>query len=147
MANAARVHAIERGKDARSFPVFAFGGAGPVHAYRVAEALHAPAMISPYAAGVTSTVGFLTAPLAFDFVRTSYGRLDELDWASVNQIYGEMEGSGREILLGSGVPESDISFVRSADVRYVGQGYEVRVPLPSGTLDGSSRGMLVESFE
>lgn len=147
MANAARVHAIERGKDARSFPVFAFGGAGPVHAYRVAEILHAPSMISPYAAGVTSTVGFLSAPLAFDFVRTSYGRLDELDWAAVNGIYAEMEGNGREILLGSGVPEEQISYLRSADVRYVGQGYEVRVPLPAGDLDESSRTSLVEAFE
>src|SRR5262249_41067588 len=113
MANAARVHAIERGKDARSFPGFAFGGAGPVHAYRVAEALHAPSMISPYAAGVTSTVGFLSAPLAFDFVRTSYGRLDELDWPAVNQIFEEMESSGLQILLDSGVPEADITFARS----------------------------------
>jgi N-methylhydantoinase A len=147
MANAARVHAIERGKDARSFPIFAFGGAGPVHAYRVAEALHAPAMISPFAAGVTSTVGFLSAPLAFDFVRTSYGRLDELDWSAVNGIYDEMEASGRSILLGSGVPESDISYLRSADVRYVGQGYEVRVPLPAGPLAGDSRPAVVEAFE
>jgi N-methylhydantoinase A len=147
MANAARVHAIERGKDARSFPVFAFGGAGPVHAYRVAEILHAPAMISPYAAGVTSTVGFLSAPLAFDFVRTSYGRLDELDWASVTGIFAEMEASGREILLSSGVPDQQISYVRSADVRYVGQGYEVRVPLPGGPLDASSRTTLVDAFE
>lgn len=147
MANAARVHAIERGKDARSFPVFAFGGAGPVHAYRVAEALHAPSMISPYAAGVTSTVGFLAAPLAFDFVRTSYGRLTELDWSAVNTIYSEMEGSGRDILLGSGVPEEQISYVRSADVRYVGQGYEVRVPLPAGQLDASSEATVTEAFE
>jgi len=147
MANAARVHAIERGKDPRSFPVFAFGGAGPVHAYRVAEILHAPAMISPYAAGVTSTVGFLSAPLAFDFVRTSYGRLDELDWATVNGIFGEMEASGRQILLDSGVAEADITYQRSGDVRYIGQGYEVRVPLPAGTLGAESRGILVEAFE
>ncbi len=147
MANAARVHAIERGKDPRSFPVFAFGGAGPVHAYRVAEILHAPAMISPYAAGVTSTVGFLSAPLAFDFVRTSYGRLDELDWATVNGIFGEMEASGRQILLDSGVAEADITYQRSGDVRYIGQGYEVRVPLLAGTLGAESRGILVEAFE
>jgi N-methylhydantoinase A len=147
MANAARVHAIERGKDARSFPVFAFGGAGPVHAYRVAEILHAPAMISPYAAGVTSTVGFLSAPLAFDFVRTSYGRLDELDWSAVTGIFEEMEANGREILLGSGVTENQINYRRSADVRYVGQGYEVRVPLPGGALDASSRTTLVDAFE
>jgi N-methylhydantoinase A len=147
MANAARVHAIERGKDPRSFPLFAFGGAGPVHAFRVAEILHAPQMIAPFAAGVTSTVGFLTAPLAFDFVRTSYGRLAELDWAGVNAIFEEMEGSGREILRASGVAESDITYARSADMRYVGQGYEVRVPIPSGPLaDASSEG-LVKAFE
>jgi N-methylhydantoinase A len=92
-------------------------------------------------------VGFLSAPLAFDFVRTSYGRLDELDWPAVNQIYAEMEGSGRQILLDSGVPEGEISYARSADVRYVGQGYEVRVPLPAGTLDAGSRDALVAAFE
>jgi N-methylhydantoinase A len=147
MANAARVHAIERGKDPRSFPVFAFGGAGPVHAFRVAEILHAPAMIAPFAAGVTSTVGFLTAPLAFDFVRTAYGRLSELDWAGVNAIFEEMEASGRAILRASGVAEGDISYSRSADMRYIGQGYEVRVPIPAGQLsEGSSKG-LVEAFE
>ena len=147
MANAARVHAIERGKNPRAFPLFAFGGAGPVHAYRVAEALHAPAMLSPYGAGVASTVGFLAAPLAFDFVRTSYGQLVELDWSSVNTIYAEMEASGREILLQSDVPDADIVYERSADVRYVGQGYEVRVPLPAGTLGETSGAALTEAFE
>ena len=147
MANAARVHAIERGKDPRSFPLFAFGGAGPVHAFRVAEVLHAPSMISPFAAGVTSTVGFLTAPLAFDFVRTSYGRLAELDWLGVNGIFEEMEASGRDILLASGVAHGDITYARSADVRYVGQGYEVRVPLPNAALDEGSRDGLVTAFE
>jgi N-methylhydantoinase A len=147
MANAARVHAVERGKDPRSFPLFTFGGAGPVHGFRVAEILHAPAMIAPFGAGVTSTVGFLAAPLAFDFVRTAYGRLDELDWTGVNGIFEEMEASGRRILLESGVAEADISFVRSADVRYIGQGYEVRVPLPAGRLTADSRGSLVDGFE
>jgi N-methylhydantoinase A len=147
MANAARVHAVERGKDPRSFPLFTFGGAGPVHGFRVAEILHAPAMIAPFGAGVTSTVGFLAAPLAFDFVRTAYGRLDELDWAGVNGIFEEMEASGRRILLESGVAEADISFARSADVRYIGQGYEVRVAIPAGVVSVDSRGALVEGFE
>ena len=69
MANAARIHAIERGKNARQFPLLAFGGAGPVHAYGVASTLHSPAIILPLGAGVASTLGFLTAPLSFDFVR------------------------------------------------------------------------------
>jgi N-methylhydantoinase A len=147
MANAARVHAIERGKDPRAFPLFAFGGAGPVHAYRVAEVLHSPAMIAPFGAGVTSTVGFLAAPLAFDFVRTSYGRLDHLDWTSVNEIYDEMEANGRSILRESGVAEADITIQRSADFRYVGQGYEVRVPVPAGALSEPSGPQMVTAFE
>ncbi|MCC6176419.1 MAG: hydantoinase/oxoprolinase family protein [Chloroflexi bacterium] len=147
MANAARVHAIERGKDPRSFPLFAFGGAGPVHAYRVAEILHAPAAIAPYGAGVTAAVGFLVAPLAFDFVRTLYARLDELDWATVNGLFTEMEANGRQILLDSGVPEEQITYTRSADVRYIGQGYEVRVPIPAGTLGPDSRTAFAADFE
>ncbi len=81
MASAARIHAVERGKDPRRYPVFAFGGAGPVHAYRVARILGAPELIVPLGAGVTSALGFLVAPLAFDYVRSYYSRLDTLDWA------------------------------------------------------------------
>ena len=80
MANAARAHLGERGKDPRRMPMYAFGGAGPVHGYRVAEILRLPALISPFGAGVGSTFGLLSAPLAFDFVRSAYSRLDELDW-------------------------------------------------------------------
>ena len=147
MANAARVHAIERGKDPRSFPLFTFGGAGPVHGFRVAEVLLAPAMIAPFGAGVTSTVGFLSAPLAFDFVRTAYGKLDELNWSTVNGIFEEMEASGRQVLVDSGVPSEAISYSRSADVRYAGQGHEVRVPITAGLLSQDSRNRLIGDFE
>ncbi len=81
MANAARAHLAERGKDPRRMPMYAFGGAGPVHGYRVAEILRLPALISPFGAGVGSTFGLLAAPLAFDFVRSAYSRMDQLDWA------------------------------------------------------------------
>ncbi|HEX2480586.1 MAG TPA: hydantoinase/oxoprolinase family protein, partial [Methylomirabilota bacterium] len=73
MAGAARIHAIERGKDVERFPIFAFGGAGPVHAFGVARILRSPRVIYPLGAGVTSAVGFLVAPLSFDFVRTLPG--------------------------------------------------------------------------
>src|SRR5581483_8504436 len=84
MANAARAHLGERGKDPRRMPLFAFGGAGPVHGYRVAEILRLPALISPIGAGVGSTLGLLIAPLAFDYVRSAYSRLDQLNWHFVN---------------------------------------------------------------
>src|SRR5579859_3274040 len=91
MANAARIHTLERGKDPHRIPVFAFGGAGPAHGFRIAKALGSSALIVPLGAGVMSAVGFLTAPLAFDFVRSWTGRLDALDWNKVNTLLAEME--------------------------------------------------------
>src|ERR1700687_2187810 len=98
MAGAARVHAIERGQDPRGLPLFAFGGAGPGHGYGVASILHSPRLIVPFGAGVTSTVGFLTAPLAFDFVRSFLNQLDTVDWQQVNAILADMAAQGEAIL-------------------------------------------------
>jgi N-methylhydantoinase A len=134
MANAARVHVIERGKDPRAYPLFAFGGAGPVHANRVARALGVPGFIAPLGAGAASAFGFLCAPLAFDFKRSLYGRLDELDWSEVNRALEEMEGEGRDLLRASGVSDAEIQVRRLGEMRYAGQGHEVTVELPDGEL-------------
>jgi len=147
MANAARTHMGERGKDPRRLPLYAFGGAGPVHGYRVAEILHLPALISPFGAGVGSTFGLLAAPLAFDFVRSAYSRLDGLQWGSVNGLLDEMARDGRAILEGSGLASADISYERSADMRFVGQGHEVSVPLPDGVLGEHHLPEVAASFE
>ncbi|MCO5177161.1 MAG: hydantoinase/oxoprolinase family protein [Thermomicrobiales bacterium] len=147
MANAARIHAIERGKDPRAYPVFAFGGAGPVHAWRVSRILQSPRLIVPLGAGVISTVGFLAAPLAFDFVRSYYGRLDGLDWAHVNALLGEMEAEGRQILDSAGVPVGAVTVTRTAELRYAGQGHEVSVPLADGLLGDASVADLRSAFE
>ncbi len=146
MANAARVHAIERGKDPRAHPLFAFGGAGPVHAYRVARALGVPGFIAPLGAGATSAFGFLCAPLSFDFVRSLYGRLDNLEWAAANRALGEMEEQGRDLLRASGVEESDIRVRRLCDLRYVGQGHEVTVDMPDGTLGPEHTGRIITLY-
>src|SRR5919199_3318107 len=147
MASAARVHAIERGKDPRSLPLFAFGGAGPVHGFGVARILHSPRLIVPFGAGVTSTVGFLSAPLAFDFVRTFYGQLDRIDWQHVNNLFQDMRGQGDAILARSGVPAGERSMTRQADLRYAGQGHEIRVELPDGELGPDSLPAVTERFE
>ena len=131
MANAARVHAIERGKDPTRLPLFAFGGAGPVHACGTARALGTSAVIAPAAAGVLSSVGFLTAPLAFDFVRSARVAVAGLTFAEADARFGEMELEGTELLVSSGVPAAEISHARYADMRYQGQGYEIRVPAPA----------------
>jgi N-methylhydantoinase A len=147
MANAARIHTLERGKDPHRFPVFAFGGAGPVHGYRIARALGSPALIAPYGAGVMSAFGFLTAPLAFDFVRTWPAGVDELNWQRANSLLGEMEAEGLALLKASGMPPEHIRYRREADMRYAGQGHEIRVPLPPGQLDSSSVPAIIASFE
>jgi N-methylhydantoinase A len=147
MANAARAHLGERGKDPRRMPMYAFGGAGPVHGYRVAEILRLPALISPFGAGVGSTFGLLAAPLAFDFVRSAYSRLDEQDWRLANGLLDEMAAEGRKILEDSGLSPEQISYQRTADMRYVGQGHEVSVPLPSGVLSERHLSQIIAAFE
>ncbi len=147
MANAARAHLGERGKDPRRMPMYAFGGAGPVHGYRVAEILRLPALISPFGAGVGSTFGLLAAPLAFDFVRSAYSRMDRLDWSVANRLLEEMAQEGRKVLESSGLGAHDIVYQRTADLRYIGQGHEVSVALPDGVLSVDDLPRIGAEFE
>jgi N-methylhydantoinase A len=147
MASAARIHITERGKNPDAYPLFAFGGAGPVHAYGVAQAVGAPGIIVPFGAGIISALGFLTAPLAFEFVRGWYGTLSAMDWDKVNEFLAEMEQEGREILANAGVSDRYVRLNRWCDMRYHGQGYEVKVPLPAGALSDQRLDDLRTRFE
>jgi len=138
MANAARVHALERGKDPRRYPLFAFGGAGPVHAYAIGQSLGSPLLIAPLGAGVMSTVGFLSAPLAFDFVRSWAVELDGIDWEQATRLLNEMRHEGEMLLSNSGVAADEVTHQYSVDMRYVGQGHEIRVTLPADVLNGDA---------
>jgi N-methylhydantoinase A len=146
MASAARIHAVERGKDIERFPLFAFGGAGPVHAYRIAKILRCPRVVYPLAAGVMSAVGFLCAPLAFDFVRSLPGKLEAMDWNAVNAVLAEMERAGTSVLRRT-VPQDRITFRRYGDLCYRRQGYEIRVPVPAGELGPHSQSAIRQAFE
>ena len=147
MANAARVHAAERGVDIRPYAMVATGGAGPVHATGVARLLGLSEVVVPPDAGVASAYGLLLAPISFDFARTQVGRLDELEIGKVNTLYAEMEADGREVVREGGVGEAEIRVTRTADMRYVGQGHEIRVPIPADDLDASSIDAIQESFD
>ena len=146
MASAARIHAIERGKDVGKFPIFAFGGAGPVHAYGVARILGSPRVIYPLGAGVMSAIGFMTAPLSLDFSRTFPGSLNDMNWERVNRVIGKMEAEGRSALSRT-IPADQVSFRRFADMRYRKQGYEIRVPVPGGWLSSARSIELRANFE
>lgn len=142
MASAARVHAAERGHDPSRLPVFAFGGAGPVHAAGVTAALGSPAVIAPARAGVMSAVGMLAAPLAFDFVRSLPLEVDGGLPADAAALLAEMEAEGEALLRASGV--TDVVHERSADMRYAGQGFELGVEFGS---EPDLRGAFERAYE
>ncbi|MBI3300709.1 MAG: hydantoinase/oxoprolinase family protein [Deltaproteobacteria bacterium] len=146
MANAARMHLVEKGRDPRRYSLIAFGGAGPVHAYRVAERLKLKTLACPLAAGVTSAFGMLTAPMAFDFVQTYMSTLSEIDFAFLNSLLADMEEKGRRLLHEAGVT-GEVTLTRSADMRYLQQGFEIRVPLPSGRLSRNNLPALRKAFD
>jgi N-methylhydantoinase A len=129
MANAARVHAIESGKDARGRTLVAFGGAAPLHAARMAEKLGLDHVLVPSYAGVGSAVGFLRAPIAYELVRSSLQRLDRFDAAAANMLFAAMRAEA-EAIVRQGAGDALLSETRSAFMRYRGQGHEISVPLP-----------------
>jgi N-methylhydantoinase A len=147
MAAAARIHGIERGRDLRAYPLFAFGGAGPVHCWQVAKVLRVPRILVPFGAGAMSAWGLLAAPLAFDFVRTVRARLDDADWEALNAVFAEMEHEGRELLARAGVDGATVRVSRIAEMRYVGQGHEVEAAIPGGPLAAASLPAITAAFE
>ncbi|MCU0594959.1 MAG: hydantoinase/oxoprolinase family protein, partial [Desulfobacterota bacterium] len=137
MAIASRIHVLERGRDPRSYAMLAMGGAGPVHAVRVAQKLGIGRVIMPRAAGVFSALGMLVAPVAFDYVRTRYMVLGEAELEWVQETFLDMSRTGKERLKAMGIPGDQSVEYRSADMRYRGQGHEIKVPLPEGKIDGA----------
>jgi N-methylhydantoinase A len=146
MANAARVHAIESGKDARGRTLVAFGGAAPLHASRMADKLGLDRVLVPSNAGVGSAVGFLRAPIAYEVVRTQLQRLDNFDAAAANRLLAAMYEEAQAIVR-RGAPDAALGETRSALMRYRGQGHEIAVPLVAKTYRPDDAGELVAAFE
>ncbi|MGQ0570261.1 MAG: hydantoinase/oxoprolinase family protein [Armatimonadota bacterium] len=134
MISATRVHIAERGEDPRRLTLLAFGGAGPLHAYAIARSLKMQGYICPAGAGVTSALGLLTAPAAFDLAQTFVARITPERMAELDSVFAVLETEGRARLKEAGVPESQMRFERSADMRHKGQGHEIVVDLPWTTL-------------
>jgi N-methylhydantoinase A len=146
MANAARVHAIESGKDLRSRTLIAFGGAAPLHAARVAAKLGISRVLVPVNAGVGSAVGLLRAPVAYETVRGRLMRLGSFEAASVNRLFAEMRAEA-EAIVRRGAPAAKLVEQRSAFMRYRGQGHEIAVALPVRDLTAADRSTIRELFE
>ena len=146
MAAATRMHMAEKGKDPRRYAMLAFGGAGPVHAYALAKKLKVPRLIVPMGAGVISAFGFLVAAPSIDDARGYLARLDRVDWAQVNALFSDMEARARTQLAGLGA-EGDITLSWAADMRHLGQGFEITVPLPPGPLGTDDLPLVRAAFE
>jgi N-methylhydantoinase A len=134
MASAARVHAVENGKDTSDRTLIAFGGAAPLHAVRLAQKLGMHRVVVPPDAGVGSALGFLGAPIAYEVVRTLLVRLDALEQTTIDALFAEMRAEA-EAVVRLGVPQGGLVETRTGFMRYRGQGHEVAVPLPDGALD------------
>ena len=146
MAAATRMHLAEKGRDPRRYTLVAFGGAGPVHAYNLARLLKMQRVVVPLGAGVASALGFLVAPPATDMVRSYVARLERLDFDLVNALFAEMAEQGRRLLVEAGADPATITLRPSADMRHVGQGFEIPVPLPKITLGANDLAAMRAAF-
>jgi N-methylhydantoinase A len=146
MAGAARVHAIEWGKDLAKRTMIAFGGAAPLHAARLAQKLDIDKVIIPTKAGVGSAVGFLAAPIAFEVVRSRYVPLESFDAQAANALFGEMRVEASSIVA-EGAPGERLVERRAASMRYMGQGHEIIVELPVRSLRDEDALVLKQAFE
>jgi N-methylhydantoinase A len=146
MANAARVHAIERGKTVSTRTLIAFGGAAPLHAARLAGKLGIDEIVVPTGAGVGSAIGILGAPVSYEVVRSRYLRLSAFEPPLVNDILAAMRDEAYRIVE-QGAPGEEVSESRTAFMRYTGQGHEIAVPIPARELGPDDAQGLSEAFD
>ena len=146
MVNALRRISVQRGYDPRDFVLVAFGGAGPVHANRLAAELEIPTTLIPMSPGIFSAMGLLVTDLKHDYSVTLIERLENLDLEGLEAAYQGMEDQGRQALLREGVRPEDIAFQRQVDMRYVGQSYELPIPLGGGQFDAARLSGVQEQF-
>jgi N-methylhydantoinase A len=146
MANAARIHSVEHGSDLSRFTMIAFGGGGPLHGLRLAEKLNIGRVIIPANSGVGSAIGFLWAPVAYEMVQSRYMTLEVFEVAEANRVMTQITAEARRIVQ-SGDPEGELAETRSAYMRYVGQGHEIQVALPTRPLEASDAGAIRAAYE
>src|SRR5215469_6368007 len=146
MANAIRSRTIQKGHDPREFALVAFGGAGPLHAADLARSLGVPEVIVPMYPGITSAMGLLTTDLKYDLIQNEFMLDGSADLARLNADFARLDAEALAQLARDRVPDGSISIQHAADCRYVGQGYELRVPFANGRLDEDTIRVFWEDF-
>jgi N-methylhydantoinase A len=146
MAQAASIHAIERGLDATRFAMLPIGGAGPVHACGMAAKMNIDRLVCPIGAGVASAIGMLAAPVSFEVARAAPTRLDALDVPAALELIARMREETRALVVSAGVAPDAVTYRTSAMMRYVGQGYEIDVTVDTDRLSGAGGQVLDQAF-
>jgi N-methylhydantoinase A len=146
MAVAIRMVSTDRGRDPRDHTLVAFGGAGGLHAYEIARAVGIDNVLVPPFAGVACAFGATTMDVRHDLERTFYAPIAGVDVDALNDAFSALEDDVRTLLGADDVAGGDIVLERSAQMRYVGQSYEVTTPVPDGELDADAVAGLAETF-
>jgi N-methylhydantoinase A len=147
MANAIRSRTVQRGLDPREFSLMAFGGGGPLQAAEVAALLAIPEVIVPPYPGITSAIGLLTTDIKYDAIRTAFQVSKQVDHTRVETMFTDMEGQLAKQFQADNIADEDVEFLRYADIRYVGQGYELRVKIDDHRFDAAAEQRLFDQFE
>lgn len=146
MVKGIRFVSVERGYDPRDFALVCFGGNGPLHAVELAEELSVPRVMIPFAPGVNCAYGLLVADFRYDYATTYLRRMSEVVPKQIRAIYAKLEKSAQEKMVGDGISKKDMLITRSVDLRYIGQGYELEVPLAPGSITRKSLAAAEDSF-
>ncbi|MDF2235156.1 hydantoinase/oxoprolinase family protein [Albimonas sp. CAU 1670] len=146
MANAVRSRTVQKGLDPRAFSLMAFGGGGPLQAVDVAAILGIPEVIVPPAPGITSAVGLTATDMKYDLVRTAFVTSADTDAGALEALLEEMRAELASRLAADGFAEAEMRFERSGDLRYVGQGYELRCAFPAEPLDDAAMAAIYADF-
>lgn len=146
MAYAIRERTVKRGVDPRDFAMIAFGGAGPMHAVFLAQELGIKTTIVPKAPGAFSALGMLHTDIRHDVVQTYRKTEPEVGPAELEKAFRGLELKGREMLKAEGVKQAEMVFLRSADMRYVGQEYTVNIPV-SNVIDNEEKQAIKPRFD
>jgi len=150
MANAARVHAVENGRDVSQYSMIAFGGGAPLHASRLCDKLEIERLLIPPRAGVGSAIGFLRTPFSYEALKSFYVSIENFDHESVNQLLNDLTSEATEFVMeasNENFPVESLIVERCAFMRYAGQGWEITVSLENAIFDHLGIELLNNKFE
>ena len=144
MTNAARVHAVENGKDLSGYTMIAFGGGAPLHAARLLDKLGLDELLVPPGAGVGSAIGFLRAPFSYEAVRSFFTDTSDFDWQGANIMLDELAEEATSFVREG--TDAETVVLRQVSMRYAGQGWEIPVTLTDAPFDELAAELLAAEF-